>query len=79
MQDNTEANEGIIANERQKNCIERALANAAQAKIMLENGEMLDAVTVLLDSAAEDLMELTGEKSSEKVIEDVFSRFCVGK
>lgn len=79
LQDNTEANEGIIANERQKNCIERALANAAQAKIMLENGEMLDAVTVLLDSAAEDLMELTGEKSSEKVIEDVFSRFCVGK
>ena len=50
-----------------------------KAKTILENGEMLDAVTVMLDSAADNLMELTGEKSSEKVIDDVFSRFCVGK
>ena len=67
------------ANERQKNCIEKALSNAIEAKTILENGEMLDAVTVMLDSAADNLMELTGEKSSEKVIDDVFSRFCVGK
>ena len=74
-----EASDGIIANERQKNCIEKALSNAIEAKTILENGEMLDAVTVMLDSAADNLMELTGEKSSEKVIDDVFSRFCVGK
>ena len=59
--------------------IEKALSNAIEAKTILENGEMLDAVTVMLDSAADNLMELTGEKSSEKVIDDVFSRFCVGK
>ena len=40
---------------------------------------MLDAVTVVLDSALDSLMELTGERSSEKIIDDVFSRFCVGK
>jgi tRNA modification GTPase len=40
---------------------------------------MLDAVTVCLDTATENLMELTGEKASETVINDVFSRFCVGK
>ena len=42
-------------------------------------GENLDAVTILLDEAAEELMNLTGERVSEKVVEDVFSRFCVGK
>ena len=79
LYDRCEASNGIIANERQKNCIEKALSNAIEAKTILENGEMLDAVTVMLDSAADNLMELTGEKSSEKVIDDVFSRFCVGK
>ena len=79
LYDKSEASDGIIANERQKNCIEKALSNTIEAKTILENGEMLDAVTVMLDSAADNLMELTGEKSSEKVIDDVFSRFCVGK
>ena len=79
LYDKSEASDGIIANERQKNCIEKALSNTIEAKTILENGEMLDAVTVMLESAADNLMELTGEKSSEKVIDDVFSRFCVGK
>ena len=34
---------------------------------------------VLLDEAAEHLLDLTGERVSEKVVEDVFTRFCVGK
>lgn len=79
LYDRSEVADGIIANERQKNCVEKALANVIEAGKILENGEMLDAVTVMLDSGLECLMELTGEKSSEKVIDDVFSRFCVGK
>lgn len=77
--DKSEADQGIIANERQKDCLEKALENANEAKLILENGEMLDAITVVLDSAAENLMELTGEKVSDTIIDDVFSRFCVGK
>lgn len=79
LQDESEADEGIIANERQKNCLEKALAEVTEARNILGNGEMLDAVTVVLDSALDSLMELTGERSSEKIIDDVFSRFCVGK
>ncbi len=70
---------GFIANERQKNCLDTALSYVSEAKIALESGVLLDAITVLLDSAAEKLMELTGEKASEAVVDDVFSRFCVGK
>ncbi|MGN0613602.1 MAG: tRNA uridine-5-carboxymethylaminomethyl(34) synthesis GTPase MnmE [Porcipelethomonas sp.] len=79
LSDKSEADEGIIANERQKNCIQKALADVEEARKILENSEMLDAVTVVLDSAADNLMELTGEKVSDTIIDDVFSRFCVGK
>ncbi|MBQ8435536.1 MAG: GTP-binding protein, partial [Oscillospiraceae bacterium] len=75
----SDADEGIIANERQKMCLEKAHNNIIEAKEALNNGAMLDAVTVCLDMAAENLMELTGEKASDTVVNDVFSRFCVGK
>ncbi len=75
----SDADEGIIANERQKNCLEKSLANLREAGYILDNGETLDAVTVMIDSAVEALMELTGEKASDIVIDEVFSRFCVGK
>ncbi|MBQ3566360.1 MAG: tRNA uridine-5-carboxymethylaminomethyl(34) synthesis GTPase MnmE [Oscillospiraceae bacterium] len=75
----SDADEGIIANERQKCCLEKALDNVNEAYDALNCGMMLDAVTVCLDSAVESLMELTGEKASETIVNDVFSRFCVGK
>lgn len=76
---NEEINSGIIANERQKVCLEKTLLDLNEAKEIIENGAMLDAVTVVIESAAENLMELTGEKVSDTVIDNVFSRFCVGK
>ena len=62
-----------------ENCLEKSLENVIEAKEALDEGVLLDGITVLLDSAAEKLMELTGEKASEAVVDDVFSRFCVGK
>lgn len=70
---------GFIANERQKACLDCAAEYINEAKTALMEGVLLDGITVLLDSAAEKLMELTGEKVSESVVNDVFSRFCVGK
>ena len=70
---------GIVANARQKQCLETARAQIVQALEALEAGELLDAVTVLLEEAADALLTLTGERVSEVVVNDVFSRFCVGK
>ena len=39
----------------------------------------LDAVNIILDEARNSLLELTGERASEAVINQVFSQFCVGK
>lgn len=66
-------------NERQKSCIDECLSYIDSAVNSLRNGEFLDAVTVLIDSAEQSLLELTGEKVTDNVVDEVFSRFCVGK
>lgn len=70
---------GTVSNERQKKCVDTALLQINESVSALESGVMLDAVTVLIDEALQSLLELTGEKASETVVNEVFSRFCVGK
>ena len=70
---------GIVSNARQKQCLEQAKEQIQLALDALAQGELLDAVTVLLEEAADSLLSLTGERVSEAVVDDVFSRFCVGK
>ena len=67
------------ANERQKDCIDRALSSVDAAISALDNGELLDAVNVLVDEAEQSLLELTGKRITDAVVDEVFSRFCVGK
>ena len=67
------------ANERQKKCIDKALEGIESAISSLEIGEMLDAVNIILDEAEQSLLQLTGEKVTDAVVDEVFSRFCVGK
>ncbi len=67
------------ANERQKLCIESALTSVNDAIAALYNGEFLDAVNVLIDEAEQSILSLTGKKVTDVVVDEVFSRFCVGK
>jgi tRNA modification GTPase len=68
-----------LITERQRACCVRALNALDDALAALESGVTLDAVTVCADTAIEALLELTGEKASEAVVNEVFRRFCVGK
>ncbi|WP_295207769.1 tRNA uridine-5-carboxymethylaminomethyl(34) synthesis GTPase MnmE [Ruminococcus sp.] len=74
-----DADSTIFANERQKACAERARKYLALALESLDYGETLDAVTVMIDNGANALLELTGEKATEAVVDEVFAKFCVGK
>lgn len=67
------------ANERQKCCIQSALDCVDSAVDAINNGELLDAVNIIIDEAEQHLLELTGERITEAVVDEVFSRFCVGK
>ena len=70
---------GILANERQYSCCTSAADSLNEALTGLEIGVTLDAVNVNIDYATEKLLELTGEKAREAVVNEVFTKFCVGK
>ena len=38
-----------------------------------------DAVNVMMDSAIDELLALTGKKATAEVVDNIFSKFCVGK
>ena len=75
----TPAEDGMIANERQRTCLQEAINAVQEALDALQMGLAFDAVTVSLDAAADALLQLTGEKVTDKVVDTVFERFCVGK
>lgn len=69
----------MLANARQKancqsayDCICRALDDA-------QMGITFDAINVMIDSAADELLSLTGKKATTEVVNNIFSKFCVGK
>ena len=76
---NLNPSEGILSNERQRVAVSNALASVKEAKFSLKMGMTFDAVTVSLEDAISELLELTGEKTSDEVIDRVFHNFCVGK
>lgn len=71
--------QGILATERQRNAVCKALKAAEEAIFALQSGMTLDAVTVSIEEAIAALLELTGKWASEEIVHQVFSRFCVGK
>ena len=73
------AEDGLIANERQRECLNAAVSAVQEALDALQMGLAYDAVTVSLDGAADALLQLTGERITDKVADTVFERFCVGK
>lgn len=77
--ENFDPSAGIIANERQRDAVTKAVNSLLEAKSALEAGMTLDAVTVSLQEAIEYLLELTGEKAGEEIVDSVFHNFCVGK
>lgn len=71
--------QGILATERQKADAQKALTLIEEARLALDAGVTLDAVTVVIEDAIDSLLELTGERVTEAVVDKVFSQFCVGK
>lgn len=71
--------QGILSNERQRDAAFQALSAVKDAKNALNMGMTFDAVTVSLEEAISSLLELTGERASDEIVDKVFHNFCVGK
>lgn len=69
----------VLANERQREGVSRARRELEEALGAVQAGVSYDAVCVCVESAIDCLLELTGKKASQEVVNQVFSRFCVGK
>ena len=74
-----DAAQPVLSTERQRQCAADCLACLKEAEEALQMGFTPDAVSVSVDGAINALLELTGERATEAVVEQVFARFCVGK
>jgi tRNA modification GTPase len=70
---------GVLFTQRQKEAVRQSHGALTEALEALHGGMTLDAVTVCVEDAVSALMELTGERASDAVIDKVFENFCVGK
>ncbi len=70
---------GMLASQRQLEAAIRAAEALQDACNARKQGFDLDAVGVCVDDALHALYELTGEEASEAIVDEVFSKFCVGK
>ncbi len=74
-----DAAQPVLTTERQRQCAATALACLEEAAAALAGGFTLDAVSVSIDGALNAILELTGERATEAVVDQVFADFCVGK
>lgn len=77
--ENFNPSEPILANERQLYKVKDSVSALEECVTALKTGFGLDAVSVALSDAIDSLLEITGKKASDKVIDAVFETFCVGK
>ena len=72
-------NDIIITNERHKNLILKAIQNLNKTEEILKRGMPIDIVAISLKDVLNNLGSITGEEAGEEIINDIFSRFCLGK
>jgi tRNA modification GTPase len=68
-----------IGSLRQKKLIESAITSLEEALHLAEQEEPLDLIAPRLREAVNALGEITGEVSTADILEEMFSKFCVGK
>lgn len=74
-----DANAAVLISERQRDCAARAKESVDEALSALSLGLTSDAVGVCIDDAIAALLELTGERVTNEVTDEIFRHFCVGK
>lgn len=73
------ASSDTLNNERQIGLAIQAEQSMKNAIRTLEDGMELDLVTIDLENAWTSLKEITGKVGKEDLLDEIFSRFCLGK
>ena len=69
----------FVRDEREANILRRAVKNLESARKTIKSNVGIDFVSIDLRAALELFGELTGENVTEDVINEIFSKFCIGK
>ena len=69
----------FVNDAREADILRRASEYLSNALKTIENGMSADFVSIDLRSAWETLGEITGETVGEDIIDEIFSKFCLGK
>ena len=72
-------NDVIITNLRHKNLISKAIENVKKAKNTVEENMPIDIIAIFIKDILEDLGNITGEVVTDDIINEIFSKFCLGK
>jgi len=76
---NISGSEYIITNSRQLYALEKALNSAIEAKKALDNNYTHDLLAEELKNVNRSLSEIIGEIPTDEILNEIFSRFCIGK
>lgn len=69
----------MVTNVRHKNILERAEKSIGDAVFMTQQKEALEFIEIDVNSCYSELGEIIGETVQDDIINEVFSRFCLGK
>lgn len=69
----------MVPNLRQKECLEQSLKALLRAEELLQTGSYKELVTLEIQAAKKQLNSVLGLETDQDVLDNIFSRFCVGK
>ena len=69
----------FVSDEREADILRRAVKNLESARETIQSNVGIDFVSIDLRTALELFGEITGESVTEDVINEIFSKFCIGK
>lgn len=72
-------NEIIITNQRHKNYIIQSIDELNKVEENINKNMPVDIIEIYLKNVLKNLGSITGEEASEEIINEIFSRFCLGK
>ncbi len=68
-----------ITSEREKTCLEEALAGIDRALALIRTNPAVELLAFEMQLVRRSLQSITGEISSEDVLQKIFAGFCIGK
>ena len=72
-------NNSIITNIRHKEAISNAKKSILKINETINSGMPIDITAIYFKEAIEELNKITGENVTEDIINEIFSKFCLGK